>query len=129
MKRLIGIICCLFQIFASGAAAWASCKQTPLTFPDQGHAPSTSAHDHHSDSNHEHSDPSRVHCPTIEGFVPTVVLSAKTGAGQERILNPFTAELIFRMSYGEFHPLTHGPPVNPRSNGIPSHLFLSVLRI
>ena len=129
MKRFLVIVCSLLMLVAGAASAWADCKQISSTFDDQRHAVSSSAHDHHSDSHHKHSDGSQVHCPIIEEFVPTVVLSLKTGGGPERLLDPFTAELIFRMSSGEFHPLMHGPPILTRTTSTPSHIFLSVLRI
>ena len=130
MKRLIGIICSLFVFLASTAAAWASCKQVSFTSDDNRQASVFhSAYDYHSDSHHEHSDDAKVHCPTVKEFVPTAVFAAKPDRGQERVVNPFAAVLAFRMSYGEFHRLIHGPPHFAHSSGIPSHLFLSVLRI
>ena len=130
MKRLIGIICSLFVFLASTATVWASCKQVLFTSDDnrQGSVFPT-AHGHHSDSHHEHSDNVKVHCPIVKEFVPTPVFSANPERGQERVVNPFAAVLALRMSYGAFHRLIHGPPAFAHSSGIPSHLFLSVLRI
>lgn len=129
MKRLISIISSLLVFFA-GTAALAVCEKISFEAADQRHASvSPTAHDHHSDSNHEPSDDATVHCPTFKEFVPTAVFSAKPERGQGHVVNPFAAVLALGMSYGAFHRLIHGPPAFAHSSGIPSHLFLSVLRI
>jgi hypothetical protein len=131
MKRLISIISSLLVFFAGVTAALAGCDKISFAAADQRHASvSPTAHDHHSDSHHEHSDNAKVHCPTVKEFVPTAVFSAKADRGQEHVVNPFAAVLALRMSYGALDcRLIHGPPAFAHSSGIPSHLFLSVLRI
>jgi hypothetical protein len=106
------------------------CSKISLAFDDHRHATaSSSTRDHQSDSNHEHSGNAEVHCPTVELFVPTSLFSVKSEYVLERILDSFVPVLVFHEADGEFYRLIHGPPVLPRSNGIPSHLFFSVLRI
>ena len=92
-------------------------------------AASSSPHDHRSESNHEHSENAEVHCLTVDLFVPASLFSVKSEYVLERISDSFVPVLVFHVAYGQFDRLIHGPPVLPRSNGIPSHLFLSVLRI
>lgn len=105
------------------------CSKISLTFDDHRDAPSSSsAHDHQSDSSHQHSENAEVHCPTVDLFVPAPSLSLKSDSVLQRVA-PFVPALVFHGAYSEFYRLFHGPPVLPRSNGAPSHLFFSVLRI
>lgn len=130
MKRSVLIGCCLLVIFASVAAAWASCKQ--ISFASDAHhrsAFSLPTHDHHSDAQHEHSDNSAIHCLTLEEFVPLASFSAKPDRGEERFIDPFGAESISSMNDRAFVFPIHGPFVFAHSGDIPSYLFLSVLRI
>ncbi len=130
MKRLIPLICCLLVLVGGIAAALAVCEKISFAATDQRHASvSPTTHDHHSESHHEHSDDANVHCPTVKEFVATPVFSVKPDRGQERVVNPVAAILALGMGYGAFHRLIHGPPAFAHSSGIPSHLFVSVLRI
>ena len=128
MKRLIPIIACLLVIFAGVRSALAICEQISFVSDNHHNAPAADDH-HHADSPHEHSDGSRIHCPTAEPYVPTAIFSAKPDRGPERLENRIDADLAFHINDREFYRLMHGPPFLPRSNGFPSHLFLSVLRI
>src|SRR5918992_818570 len=75
MRRLIVITCSFLIFFAGAASAWAECKQ--ISFDSQGHhhsSGSTHAHDHHhSDDGHSHS--TKIHCPSLEAFVPSATFS------------------------------------------------------
>jgi hypothetical protein len=129
MKRLIVITCCLSIFFAGLASAWANCKQIYASADDHRSSAPVHAHDHHSDSNHEHSDGSRVHCAPFKDFVPPALISAKPDRKPEQVVNPSAAELVLSIRDGGFHRLIQCPPASPQSNGISSHIFLSVLRI
>lgn len=120
----------LIVLFAGILPTLGICSKISFAFDDHRHATaSASTHDHQSDSNHQHSGNAEVHCPIVELFVAASLFSVKSGYVLERILDSFVPALILHVASGEFYRLMHGPPVLPRSNGIPSHLFLSVLRI
>jgi len=106
------------------------CSKISLAFDDHRDAlASSSSHDHRSDSNHQHSENAEVHCPTVDLFVPAPSFSLKSDSVLKRMADSFVPALVFHGAYSEFYRLLHGPPVIPRSNGTPSHLFFSVLRI
>lgn len=129
MKRLIPFISCLLVFLGGIAAALSVCDKISIAAGDNRPVSvSRAAYDHHSDSAHEHSHNATVACPTVEQYVPTAVFSPKPNLGPERLVNSFVAELDSRISDGGFRRLIHGPPL-ARSSGIPSPLFLSVLRI
>jgi hypothetical protein len=111
---------------ANVAAAWAACEQVSSR-AFYGHH-TTDAEDHRSDSSHEHSDKARIHCLIIELFIPTAMSSAKPGRGSGFILSSMAVKLDHGKSGSEFLRL-HDPPSLTRSSGVPSHLFISVLRI
>jgi hypothetical protein len=120
----------LIVLFAGILPTLGICSKISFAFDDHRHATaSSSTHDHQSGSKHEPSENTEVHCSTVELFVPASLFSVKSDYVLERILDPFVPGLVFHVAYGEFHRLIHGPPIPPRSNGSPSHLFLSVLRI
>lgn len=130
MKRVKFIFRSLIVFVVSIIPALGICNKISFAFDD--HRPTTassSTHDHESDSNHQHSENAAVHCPTVELFVPASLFSVKSDYVLERILDSLVPALIFHVASGDFDGLIHGPPVLPRSNGISSHLFLSVLRI
>ena len=128
MKRLIPILACLLMIFTGVGSALAICEQ--ITFVSDNHRHASAADDHHhAASPHQHSEGARIHCPTVDPYVSTAITSTKPDRGPERLENRFDADLAFQVNEREFYRLMHGPPFLPRSNGIPSHLFLSVLRI
>jgi hypothetical protein len=129
MKRLISIGSCLAVFFGGIAAAFAVCEQISIASDDRHVSVAHSAPDHHSDSPHEHSDGSVVHCPIVGQFVSTAVFSTRPDRGPERLVNPFVADLVFRRDEGEVYRLIHGPPSFASTSGVPSHLFLSVLLI
>ena len=130
MKRLIPIVSCLVVFLGGVAAAFAVCQQISIATDDDRHTSvSHSAHDHHSDAPHEHSDGSLVHCPIVGQFVSTAVFSTKPDRGLERLVNPFVAKIAIRMDEDEVFRLIHGPPAFASTRGVPSHLFLSVLLI
>jgi len=130
MKRLISIVSCLVVFLGGFYAALAVCSQISVASDDDRQASfSHSTHDHHSDSPHEHSDSSVVHCPIVGQFVSTAVFSTRPDRGPERLVNPFVADLVFRRDEGEVYRLIHGPPSFASTSGVPSHLFLSVLLI
>ena len=106
------------------------CSKISLAVDEHRHAAaSSSKHDHRSDPHHQHSENAEVHCPTVELFVPAPSFTLKSDSVLERMVDSFVPASVFHGAYSEFYRLLHGPPVLPRSNGSPSHLFFSVLRI
>ena len=130
MKRSIVIICCLFVLFASTAAAWASCKQVSFT---AGHHRSSSdavpAHNHESDSHHEHSPGTVIHCPTLDQFLLTATFSATKTPRMEHVSHADVSGLVSQPGWPQSYRSLHGPPGFSRSTNIPPYLLLSVLRI
>jgi hypothetical protein len=112
---------------ANVAAAWAACKQVS-SIGTNGHY-TANAEDHHSDAHHEHSDGAGIHCLVIEPFIPTAMSSTKPDCGPVRPVNSIVGRLAFYNSDGEFNRFMHDPPFLTSSSGVPSHLFISVLRI
>lgn len=128
MKRLIPIIACLLVIFAGVSSALAICEQISFVSNNHRHASAADDH-HHADSPYEHSGGARIHCPTVDPYVPTAISSAKPDRGPERLENRIEAESAYHVSDRQFHRLIHDPPAITGLGGISSHLFLSVLRI
>ena len=129
MKRLAVLTCCFLVLFAGVASAWASCKQISLAPHDHSHSSvGVSADDHHSDSNHEHSNHTAIHCPTFEKFVPTAIFSTKPDERIERLTGSVGVITSQIFDY-RLHRLVHGPPGAENLSTIPSYLLLSVLRI
>lgn len=127
MKRLCSIVCCLLLSFGSVAAALAVCNRISFSSDNDQHA--STASEHNSDSSHEHSDETTIHCLTIAPFIPTVMFSARPDRGSVRLVSSISAELAFLSSDGVIYSFIHDPPVISRAGGVPSHLFFSVLRI
>jgi hypothetical protein len=128
MKRLIVIICCLFVFVAGAASAWASCKQG--SFFVHPNSPATApAHDHHSDSHHEHSHGTVIHCPTLDQFLLTATFSTSKNHRAERLAHAIVTELDSQFGLQQSYRSLHGPPGFSRSNNIPRYLFLSVLQV
>jgi hypothetical protein len=130
MKRLIGIICCLFLFLASTAAAWASCKQWSFTADHHRRwSVPIPAHDHELGSHHEHSHGTVIHCPTLDQFLLTATFSASKDHRVERLPHAVVTESDSQFGLHQSYPSLHGPPGFSRSNNIPPYLLLSVLRI
>ena len=128
MKRLIVIICCLFMFVAGAASAWASCKQGAF-FVHPNSPATTPAHDHHSDSHHEHSHGTVIHCATLDEFLLTATVSASKDHRVERFTHAVVSELDSQFGLQQSHASLPGPPGFSRFNSIPPYLLLSVLRI
>ena len=130
MKRSIVIICCLFVFFAGIASAWVSCKQEVFAADHHRSSPvAVPAHDHESDSPHEHSHGTVIHCPTLDEFLLTATFSASKDHRKERLTHAVVIELVSQCGLQQSYRSLHGPPGFSRSNSIPSYLSFSVLRI
>jgi hypothetical protein len=130
MKRKTSIVCCVLILVAAAAAAWADCAQ--ISFPPIGHDHERSApahtHGHHSDSEHQHSRDSTIHCPTLDEFLPTATFSAPKDDRIERAPLALGDRLEPQSASNQFYPI-HGPPGLFSLSGTPSYLSLSVLRV
>jgi hypothetical protein len=130
MKRLILITCSFLVVFSGAIAAWESCNRVSFA-SESDHDSSVPVHGHHHDSGseHHHSDNGLIHCPPLDGYLPTAIFSLNKDHRIERVLATFVAGFdtpVRRIgSYG----LIHGPPGFLHSNIIPQYLLLSVLRI
>ena len=126
MKRLFAIASCLFVILAGAASAWASCKRESL----QGKSPNaTHAHHRHSDSDHRHEKGTAIHCPTLDGFLPTARISTSRIDRIEPLrlaaLSAARAEIRPSVLYRSLN----GPPGYFPFSNTPSYLSRSALRI
>jgi hypothetical protein len=126
MKRLFAIVSCLFMILAGAASVWASCK---VEFPQRKSPNAAHAHHHHSDFDHRHDKGTAIHCPTLDGFLPTARISTTRIDRIEPLrlaaLDAARSEIGPSVLYRSLH----GPPgCSPFSN-TPSYLSLSALRI
>jgi len=129
MKPLLGIISCLFVLYAVVASAWSSCKQ--ISFESDHHSHRSApvhAHDHHQASDHTHSDDAVIHCPTLDAFVTVASFSASKERRVERVSVALVRELgLLFTSYGSGS--NHGPPGFSQASIVSSYLLFSVLRI
>jgi hypothetical protein len=130
MKRLLGLISCLFVLFAGAASTWASCKQVSIA-SDEHQASSIPGHthDHHPGSNHDHSQHSAMHCLIQQFVVPTASFAVRPDREVKRGPGLFNEAFASHFDEYKFHRLSHHPPVLFGSASIAFHLFLSVLRI
>jgi hypothetical protein len=131
MKRLILIACSFLVLFAGVAAAWESCKR--VSFLSDDHHQSSNpvhAHDHHPESDRQHShDDGAIHCPPLDGYLPTAIFSLNKDRRVERVPATLGAGLFSQFTqHGSFR-LIHGPPGFAHSSIVPPYLLLSVLRI
>ena len=130
MKRLLSIASCLVILLAGFAAALAACER--LSFTSDEHRQSSVSHsapDDHSHSTHEHSEGSVVHCPPVEPFVSAAAFSGRPERGPVRFVSPLVSNPALRIGYGDISPLSRSPSAFTVTNGVPSHLFHSVLLI
>lgn len=130
MKRLLGLISCLFMLFAGAASTWASCKQVSIA-SDEHQASSIPGHthDHHPGSNHDHSQHSAMDCLIQQFVVPTASFAVRPDREAQRVSDPFGAEFASMLHDRGIDRLIHGPPAVVRSSNIPFPLLLCVLRI
>ena len=130
MKRLILITCSFLVVFSGAIAAWASCSRA--SFASDAHHGSpvpVHGHDHNSESEHHHSNNTVIHCPPLDGYLPTATFSLNKEHRIERVLATLVGGFNTPVTqYGSFR-LIHGPPGFPYSSIIPQYLLLSVLRI
>ena len=130
MKRFIGIFFCLSVIFAGAVSVWADCKKFSFHADDHNNSPrALPAHENHSESQHDHSHGTVIHCATLDEFVLTSVFSLPKDKGVYRAPNSIVVVLNSQWIQHVSGWLTHGPPGLPRSRTISPYLLLSVLRI
>lgn len=130
MKRLMSVACCLVVLLGGVAAALATCEK--MSFMSDDHRHSSVAHaaqDQNSDASHDHSEKSVVHCPSVDQFVSAAVFSSRPDRGPVRVVSPFVSNPAFRIGRGDISPLSRSPSAYAVTNGVPSQLFHSVLRI
>lgn len=129
MKRLLGIISCLFMLFGGVAAAWSGCEQ--LSFESDHHSHTSApvhAHDHHAATDHKHSHEAVIHCPTLDAFVTVASFSATKERRVERVSVALVRELgLLFTAYGSGS--SHGPPGFGQASIVSPYLLFSVLRI
>jgi hypothetical protein len=131
MKRFISIVSCLTVLLCGFIAALAACTQVSGISDDHRHPSiSYSAHDHHSDASHDHSDGSVVHCPPFAWLISNAVFSAKPDLGSDRLVSPVVTKVTIRLDDSDgVYRIGRSPPVFAGTRGIPTHLFHSVLLI
>ena len=129
MKRLFFIVCSFLVFFAGVAAAWESCKQISIASDDHHRSVPAHGHDHHSNSDHHHSDNSAIHCPPIGDYLPTANFTISPDQRVERLPETLVGELVSQFIDHGLYRLIHGPPGSAHSRIIPPYLMLSVLRI
>jgi hypothetical protein len=129
MKSVIVIACSFLLLFAGAASAWANCKQISFV-PDnpRGSSVPVHAHDHHSESN-KHSHDGEIHCPPIDGYLPSATFSVGRDDRIERVPAMVVTGVNCQFALRGVYPLMHGPPGFAHSRIIPPYLLLSVLRI
>jgi hypothetical protein len=131
MKRLILIACSFLVFFGGVAAAWESCKR--VSFVSDDHHQSSypvHAHDHHPESDRQHShDDGAIHCPPLDGYLPTATFSIGRDQRVERVIATLVVGFDSRFTQQALYRLIHGPPVLAHSSSIRPYLLLSVLRI
>jgi hypothetical protein len=130
MKRLILITCSFLVVFSGAIAAWQSCHQ--VSFASDAHHSSpipVHGHDHDSESEHHHSHNSVIHCPPLDGYLPSAAFSVAKDHRFERLLATFVAGFNSQVTQYGLSRLIHGPPGFSNSSIIPQYLLLSVLRI
>lgn len=128
MKRLLLITCSFLVVFAGVAAAWESCKQISIADNHHRSVPAH-GHDHHSNSDHHHSDNSAIHCPPIGDYLVTATFTISPDQRVERLPETLVGELDSQFIDHGLYRLIHGPPGSAHSRIIPPYLMLSVLRI
>ena len=130
MKRLILITCSFLVVFSGAIAAWESCNR--VSFASDTHHGSpvpVHGHDHESGSEHHHSNNGLIHCPPLDGYLPTAIFSLTKDHRIERVLATFVAGFDTPVTQYGSYGLVHGPPGFLHSSIIPQYLLLSVLRI
>ena len=115
MKRL-ALISCFVVFFAGIASAWANCTQNSFSPAYDSKLP-RAAHtqDHHSDSNHHHSNESVIHCATSDDFLITANVSVSKSQHVERLASASLTELDFQSGRQGSCRSSHGPPNFSRS--------------
>jgi hypothetical protein len=129
MKRLIVIACSFLVLFAGAVSAWESCKQISIASDDHHRSVPAHAHDHHSRSDHHHSNNSAIHCPPIGDYLPTATFTVSPDQRIERLPETLVGEFDSQFAQHGSYRLIHGPPGFAHSRIIPRYLSLSVLRI
>ena len=130
MKRFIGIFFCLSVIFAGAVSVWADCKKFSFHADDHNNSPrALPAHENHSESQHDHSHGTVIHCATLDEFVLPSVFSLPKDNGVYRAPNFIVVVLNSQLIQHVSGWFTHGPPGLFLSRTIPPYLSLSVLRI
>jgi hypothetical protein len=130
MKRFLVNFLCLAIICVGAASAWADCGRFNFITGDHDKSPrALPGHDNHSDSHHDHSHETFIHCPTLDEFVLTGVFSMPKDSGKYRVTNSLVVALNSQLIRHVFGWFTHGPPGLTQSRPIPPYLLLSVLRI
>ena len=128
MKRLLGIMSCLFVLLAGAASVQAKCERIAIT--SNGHYASPGAggaHDHRPSSSHDH-EHTAIHC-AIDQFVPTASFSPKPNREAKRVSDSLGAEFVRWFGNSDHCPVLRDPSKPVHSSTIPFHLLLSVLRI
>jgi hypothetical protein len=129
MKRFIVLLSCISIFYAGAVWALEGCGDFGLEI-DTGHRAEKSAHHHHGESHHSHSDPSKLHCPNV--FGEFLVSSRVTITSDHSYVHHVTLSeeslqrFLFDMISGGFG---DGPPNSVHLKDIPRHLLLSVIRI
>ena len=129
MKRFLLISCAFLVVFAGVAAAWESCKQISIASDDHHRSVPVHGHDHHSNSDHQQSDNSAIHCPPIGDYLPTANFAASPDNRIQPLPETLVAESDSQFAQRGSYSLIHGPPGFTHSPNIPRYLSLSVLRI